>query len=103
MDYKSPLDHLADFDIYLTDESGLTRRLKRRGKRKAMRSAPPKPQPEPPKTWTLTIDDLIVRTGKSRRWIFMHADRLPFVRRITRKTILGDAKLEKWLEGELRR
>jgi hypothetical protein len=90
-------------DIYSTDENGMTLRIKKRGKSKAVRTTPPKPQPEPAKTWTLSIDDLMLRTGKSRRWSFMHADKLPFVQRITRKTLRGDAaKLERWREGELR-
>jgi hypothetical protein len=92
---------LADFDIYLTDESGLTRRLKRRGKRKAVRPAPPKPEPKVPTTWTLSVEDLMLATGKTKRWLYAHADELPFVKRISRKTLRGDAmRLERWFEAE---
>ena len=51
------------------------------------------PAPE----WNLSIDDLVARTSKSRRWIFAHADELPFVGRITRKTLRGEALLTHWL------
>jgi hypothetical protein len=90
---------LSNVEIILPDGT----RLKRPAKRKAA-PAPPKPEPVPPTTWTLTLEDLMLRTGKTRRWLFMHADELPFVRRVTRKTLRGDAaKLEKWFEQERRR
>jgi hypothetical protein len=48
--------------------------------------------------WTLSTDDMVRMTGKTRRWLFTHADELPFVRRITRKTLRGDkALLERWI------
>ena len=49
--------------------------------------------------WPLTIEDLMCRTGKSRRWLFEHSKDLPFVRRLTARTLVGDAaKLNSWLE-----
>jgi len=42
-------------------------------------------------------------TGKTRRWLFTHADELPFVCRITRKTLRGDeVLLKRWLEDRRR-
>jgi hypothetical protein len=52
----------------------------------------------PREKWSLSLDDMVKRTGKTRRWLFTHADELPFVRRITRKTLRGDALLlERWI------
>jgi hypothetical protein len=49
--------------------------------------------------WTLTIEDLMRLTGQSRRWIFQRADELPFVKRITRKTLIGDeTRLRRWID-----
>lgn len=53
------------------------------------------PQPR----WSLDTDDLVKRTGQSRRWLFAHCDELPFVRRKSRKTLRGDAMLlERWFD-----
>jgi hypothetical protein len=54
-------------------------------------NAPERTRPDAA-AWTLTVDDLIRKTGKSRRWLFRHRD-LPFIRSITRKSIVGDASL----------
>ncbi|HTT75303.1 MAG TPA: hypothetical protein VMF50_04910 [Candidatus Binataceae bacterium] len=90
------------FDIRVTNSDGTVTRYRSR-KRKAP-PKPPKPVVAPATTWTLDIDDLIQRTGMSRRWLFTHADELPFIRRITRKSLRGDAaKLEKWLDAERRK
>jgi hypothetical protein len=57
------------------------------------------PESAPDAEWTLTIEDLIRRTGKSRRWLFEHSKDLPFVRRLTARTLVGDAaRLNSWLE-----
>jgi hypothetical protein len=56
------------------------------------------PESAPDAEWTLTIEDLVKRTGKSRRWLFEHSD-LPFIRRLTARTLVGDAaRLNAWLE-----
>jgi hypothetical protein len=48
--------------------------------------------------WNLDIDDLVRMSGKTRRWIFAHADEFGWVKRITRKTLRGDAALlRKWI------
>jgi hypothetical protein len=50
--------------------------------------------------WSLTIDDLVARTGKTRRWLFQHRH-LPFIRSISRKTIIGDeALLRRWISQQ---
>jgi hypothetical protein len=57
------------------------------------------PESAPAAEWTLTIEDLVQRTRKSRRWLFEHAGALPFIRRLTARTLVGDAqKLNAWLE-----
>lgn len=90
------------YDITVTDDDGTVHRYKSRKRRPP--SAPKKPKSPPPTTWTLDIDDLMVRTGMSRRWLFTHADRLPFIHRISRKALRGDAvKLERWLASERRK
>jgi hypothetical protein len=49
--------------------------------------------------WSMTIDDMVSATGKSRRWLFKHRT-LPFIRSISRKTIIGDeAILKRWVES----
>lgn len=48
--------------------------------------------------WSLTIDDMVRMSGKTRRWIFAHADDLGWVKRLTRKSLRGDAALlRKWI------
>jgi hypothetical protein len=50
--------------------------------------------------WSLSIEDMVRLTGKTRRWLFTHADELPFVRRVTRKTLVGDAAvLRHWMNN----
>ena len=44
------------------------------------------------------LDEICARTQKTRRWIFRHAKQLPFVKRVSRKTLIGDAELlKKWI------
>jgi len=52
--------------------------------------------------WNLSIEQMIAMTGKTRRWLFAHRD-LPFVRSISRKTIVGDETLLKRWVAEQRR
>jgi hypothetical protein len=49
--------------------------------------------------WNLTVEEMMRVTGKSRRWLFAHKN-LPFIRRISRKTIRGDETLlRRWLSS----
>jgi hypothetical protein len=43
--------------------------------------------------WKMTIEDMEKMTGKPRRWLFAHADELPFVSRVSLKVIKGDETL----------
>lgn len=46
----------------------------------------------------LSADEACRMIGKSRRWLFGHAKELPFVRRVSRKTIVCDpVVLRRWL------
>jgi hypothetical protein len=50
----------------------------------------------------LDIDTAAMRLKKSRRWIFRNARELPFVSRVSRKTILCSAKgIDRYLEKRL--
>jgi hypothetical protein len=47
--------------------------------------------------WSLTIEDMMRLTGKTRRWLFRHKH-LPFIRVISRKTLIGDELLlKRWI------
>src|SRR5690348_3727288 len=51
--------------------------------------------------WSLDIDAMIKKTGKSRRWLFQHKN-LPFIWVISRKTIKGDETLlRKWISQQI--
>jgi hypothetical protein len=48
--------------------------------------------------WSLDTDQLVERSGRSRRWLFAHANELPYVKRISRKVLRGDSVLlERWI------
>jgi hypothetical protein len=48
--------------------------------------------------WNLSIEDMERMTGQKRRWLFAHADELPFIKRITKKKVRGDAALlKRWM------
>jgi hypothetical protein len=50
--------------------------------------------------WSLTIEDMMRLTGKTRRWLFRHKH-LPFIRVISRKTIVGDETLLwRWISAQ---
>jgi hypothetical protein len=50
--------------------------------------------------WSLSIDDMMRMTGKSRRWLFNHRH-LPFIRSVSRKTIVGDETLlRRWISQQ---
>lgn len=47
--------------------------------------------------WSLSVEDMMRMTHKSRRWLFENKN-LPFIRVINRKTIIGDETLlKKWI------
>ena len=51
----------------------------------------------------LSADEAATVLGKPRRWLFDNAKRLPFVRRISRKTLLCDpAGLHRWIASRPR-
>jgi hypothetical protein len=48
---------------------------------------------------TLDADQIAAELGQSRRWVFRNARKLPFVRRISRKSLVGsEAGLRRWRE-----
>jgi hypothetical protein len=48
--------------------------------------------------WNLSIEDMERMTGQNRRWLFAHANELPFIKRITKKKLRGDAALlKRWI------
>jgi predicted DNA-binding transcriptional regulator AlpA len=51
--------------------------------------------PEPDRL--LTADDVARQTQLSVRWLYRHADTLPFTRRVGRKVLFSSAGLAKWL------
>jgi hypothetical protein len=60
---------------------------------------PEEPPPAEPtdEEWNLTIEDMMRMTSKSRRWLFENKH-LPFIRQVSRKTLVGDrALLKKWI------
>jgi len=60
----------------------------------------PTPAPTEPvrPSWALSAADAAARLGKTRRWLFEHAAELPFVRRVSRKTLVCDESLlESWI------
>ena len=44
-----------------------------------------------------TAEQVSERTALSVAWLYRHADRLPFTRRIGRKVLFSEAGLAKWL------
>jgi hypothetical protein len=48
---------------------------------------------------TLNADEIAAALGTNRRWVFRNARRLPFVRRVSRKCVVGsEAGLRRWRE-----
>ena len=46
----------------------------------------------------LTIDEVAKRTGMSKDWLYRNARRLPFARRIGRRTLrFSESALERWM------
>ena len=49
----------------------------------------------------LTAEQAAALIGVSRRWVYRHADRLPFARRINRKNVrFSRAGLQRWLDAK---
>jgi predicted DNA-binding transcriptional regulator AlpA len=49
----------------------------------------------------LTVDDAAALIGVNRRWMYRHAHKLPFTRRINRKTLrFTEAGLRRWLAAK---
>lgn len=64
----------------------------------ALRPTTPEQTPRSSDDFTLNADDVAARLDKSRRWVFRQASRLPFVRRISRKTLLAsESGLNRWI------
>jgi hypothetical protein len=60
--------------------------------------AAPAPAPAAPADEMLTIDEAAALLRRSRRWLYRNADRLPFVKRVSRKSLLcSKARLMRWL------
>jgi hypothetical protein len=55
-------------------------------------------------SWSLSADEAAKKLGKSRRWLFRHANGLPFARRVSRKTLVCDeAGLNRWVANRPRK
>jgi hypothetical protein len=47
----------------------------------------------------LTVEEAAIRLRRSRRWIYRHAKQLPFVKRISARSLLiSEHGLQKWLD-----
>jgi hypothetical protein len=50
---------------------------------------------------TLSADEIAEALGRNRRWVFRNACKLPFVRRISRKCVVGsESGLRRWREAQ---
>jgi hypothetical protein len=57
--------------------------------------------PTPSVDRTLGADEIAAALGRDRRWVFRNAKRLPFIRRISRKCVVGSkAELIRWRDGQ---
>jgi hypothetical protein len=75
--------------------TGLMSRISAELTARLLSDSPPPAAPAP--TWALTADEAARMLGKSRRWLFQHKH-LPFIRPITRKTLVCDeARLKHWV------
>lgn len=65
----------------------------------ALQSAPNQtPQPFPEEDRMLTPDEAAQILRRSRLWVYRNANRLPFVKRISRKSLLcSEAGVKRWL------
>lgn len=61
----------------------------------------PAPVPVPPESdRMLTVDEAAALLRRRRTWIYRHAATLPFVKRISRKSLLcSEAGIKRWLAG----
>lgn len=58
----------------------------------------PAVQPAPePETW-LSVQEAAAKIGRSPRWFYRNARRLPFVKRLSRKVLLiGEKGMSRWI------
>jgi hypothetical protein len=50
---------------------------------------------------TLDANQIATELGHTRRWVFRNAGKLPFVRRVSRKSLVGsEAGLRRWRESQ---
>ena len=60
----------------------------------------PKPKASEPDR-TLNADEIAAELGQTRRWVFRHAKVLPFVRRVSRKSLAASAsEVRRWRETQ---
>jgi len=92
-----------DIDILSTEQlAGLVSRLSAELTARLL-TASPSPAGPPAPEWALTAAEAARKLGKSRRWLFEHAAELPFIRRVSRKTLVADeAGLKRWIASRPR-
>jgi hypothetical protein len=50
---------------------------------------------------TLDADEIAVELGVDRRWVFRYAKRLPFIKRISRKSLVAsESAVKRWREAQ---
>ena len=64
------------------------------------RLALPAPAPVRAADENVSVEEAARRLGVSDRWIYKHADRLPFVRRIGRRVLCSARALAEWNERQ---
>lgn len=59
-------------------------------------TAPSTPRPTPERL--LSVEDAAIRLGVTKRWLYRNAKRLPFTRKLTRRTLrFHEAGLERYI------
>lgn len=59
----------------------------------------PDPLPKPETDRLLMVDEVAAALGVSKRWVYDHASRLPFTRRLSRRAVrFSEAGLRRWVE-----
>jgi len=58
-------------------------------------------RPAPSGDRTLDADEIAAELGQTRRWVFRNAKKLPFVRRVSLKSLVGSAaELRRWRDSQ---
>jgi len=58
-------------------------------------------RPSPAADRTLDADEIAAELGQTRRWVFRNAKKLPFLRRVSRKSVVGSAaELRRWRDSQ---